>query len=201
MRVSLVASLGTARESMHVDVGFGDAMTPGPSPIRFPTLLDSMDAPELLAYNDETTIAEKFETMIRRGLVNSRMKDFYDLSRFARTVPFNGELLCLAVRHTFERRGTAFTIQPVVFTDGFAGDAGKATQWRAFRRSLGVASVEAPERFSEAVAVVRALMEPVHDACREDRLLAGQWDPSAGLWDDSRIEPENSDLDSRQSRK
>ena len=49
VRIALVASLGTAREPMHVDVGFGDAMTPGPSPMRFPTLLDGMAAPELLA--------------------------------------------------------------------------------------------------------------------------------------------------------
>lgn len=201
VRVSLAAFLGTAREPMHIDIGFGDAMTPGPPPMRFPTLLDGMAAPELLAYNDETTVAEKFETMIRRGLVNSRMKDFYDLSRFARTVSFNGNLLCLAVRQTFERRGTAFTLQPVVFTEGFAEDAGKATQWRAFRRSLGIASAEAPERFSEAVAAVRALMEPVHNACREDHLLTDQWDPSAGSWDNSQIEPENTNLDSRQSRK
>ncbi len=83
VRVARVAYLGTAREQMHVDVGFGDALTPGPTVMRFPTLLNGMAAPQLLAYNDETTVAEKFETMVRRGLVNSRMKDFYDLYRFA----------------------------------------------------------------------------------------------------------------------
>ena len=182
VRVALVASLGTAREPMHVDVGFGDAVTPGPAPMLFPTLLDGMPAPHLLAYNDETTVAEKFETMIRRGLVNSRMKDFYDLYRFAQTVPFDGALLSLAVRRTFERRGTPFTPEPTVFTAEFAGDAGKATQWRAFRRSLGGASVEAPDAFAGTLLVVRLFVGPVHDACREDSAFTDQWDPRACSW-------------------
>ncbi len=182
VRGSLVAYLSTAREPMHVDVGFGDAVTPGPSPLLFPTLLDGMDAPRILAYNDETTVAEKFETMIRWGLVNSRTKDFYNLYRFARTVPFDGALLSLAIRHTFERRGTAFAPAPDVFTSGFAEDGGKATQWRAFRRSLGEASAEAPERFGEAVALVRMLVEPLYVACRKSRPFTGHWNPSAESW-------------------
>lgn len=182
VRVTLVAFLGTAREPMHVDVGFGDAVTPGPSPMRFPTLLDEMPAPELLAYNDETTVAEKFETMIRRGLVNSRMKDFYDLYRFAYTVSFDGVLLSLAIQRTFERRGTAFVPMPVVFTADFAEDPGKLTQWRAFRRSLGGASIEAPEEFGDTLEAVRALVEPVYTACREGRDLTSRWNPSDGQW-------------------
>jgi predicted nucleotidyltransferase component of viral defense system len=183
VRVSLVASLGTAREPMHVDVGFGDVVTPKPAPMQFPTLLHGMAAPHLLAYNDETTVAEKFETMIRRGLVNSRMKDFYDLARFAHTVLFDGALLSLAVQRTFERRGTAFTAQPAVFDAGFAGDAGKATQWRAFRRSLGMASREAPEQFDEVVAVVRVFIEPVYDACRMNQPFTGSWIPFFKQWE------------------
>jgi len=182
VRTTLVSSLGTVREPMHVDVGFGDAMTPGPTVMRFPTLLDGMAAPELLAYNDETTVAEKFETKVRRGLVNSRMKDFYDLYRFARTVPFDGDLLSRALQQTFERRGTFFTAVPVVFTEGFAEDNGKATQWRAFRRTLGQASAEAPEHIEEAVGVVRLLIKPVHDACRDGLLFTHHWNPSAGRW-------------------
>ena len=46
---------------MHVDAGFEDAAVPGPASMLFPTLLDGMTAPHLLAYNDETTVAEKFE--------------------------------------------------------------------------------------------------------------------------------------------
>ena len=183
VRVALLASLGTAREPMHIDVGFGDAVTPKPVLMIFPTLLVGMAAPQLLAYNDETTVAEKFETMIRRGLVNSRMKDFYDLTRFAHTVSFDGALLFLAVQRTFERRGTAFTAEPVVFTAEFVGDAGKSTQWRAFRRSLGIASNEAPEQFGEAVAIVRLFIEPVYEACRMCQPFMGSWNSSFSRWE------------------
>lgn len=186
VRITLVAFLGTVREPMHIDVGFGDAMTPGPTVIRFPTLLDGMTAPELLAYNDETTVAEKFETMVRRGLANSRMKDFYDLYRFARTVPFEGRSLSQALQRTFERRGTFFTAVPVVFTAGFAEDNGKATQWRAFRRSLGQASAEVPEQFGEAVSIVHSLIEPAHDACRDGSPFTNHWNPSLGRWQNTK---------------
>lgn len=182
VRITLIASLGTAREPMHIDVGFGDAVTPGPSLMRFPVLLDGMPAPELMAYNDETTVAEKFETMVRRGLVNSRMKDFYDLYRLAHTVPFDGALLSLAIQRTFERRGTAFAPMPVVFTVSFTQDVGKQTQWRAFRRSLGGASVEAPARFEDTMAGVRALVEPVYAACRKGHGLRSRWSPSNSRW-------------------
>ncbi len=182
VRVALVAFLGTAREPMHLDVGFGDAVTPGPALMLFPTLLDGMPTPQLLAYNDETTVAEKFETMVRRGLVNSRMKDFYDLYRFAETTPFDGTLLSLAVRRTFERRGTPFAPEPTVFTAAFALDTGKATQWRAFRRSLGGTSADVPYTFADVAALVKRFMEPVHNSCQQGRSLTDQWNHSAKLW-------------------
>ena len=120
--------------------------------------------------------------MVRRGIVNSRMKDFYDLYRFALTIPFDGVLLSLALQRTFERRGTAFVPTPPVLTEGFADDTGKETQWRAFRRSLGGASVEAPEQFVEAMKVVRSLVGPVYAACREGRSLTSRWSPLDSQW-------------------
>ena len=174
VRITLVAALGTAREPMHIDVGFGDAVTPGPSLMQFPVLLDGMPAPELMAYNDETTVAEKFETMVRRGLVNSRMKDFYDLYCLAHTAPFDGALLSLAIQRTFERRGTAFAPMPTVFTVGFTQDVGKQRQWRAFRRSLGGASAEVPTQFEDTVGSARTLVEPIYAACRGGHSLSSQ---------------------------
>ena len=61
-----------------MDVGIGDAAFPAPDKIEYPTLLD-FPAPELRGYAIESTIAEKFQAMVVLGLLNNRMKDFYDV--------------------------------------------------------------------------------------------------------------------------
>ncbi|MEO6596819.1 MAG: nucleotidyl transferase AbiEii/AbiGii toxin family protein, partial [Planctomycetota bacterium] len=78
VRVTLVASLGKARIPLQIDIGFGDAITPKPRDVTFPTLLP-LDAPKVRAYPLETVIAEKFDAVVRLGRANSRMKDFHDL--------------------------------------------------------------------------------------------------------------------------
>lgn len=78
VRITLRANLGTARLELQVDVGFGDAITPAPVEIVFPTLLP-MPAPRLLAYPKETVVAEKLNALVELGVANSRMKDFFDL--------------------------------------------------------------------------------------------------------------------------
>jgi hypothetical protein len=78
VRLVLQARLGAARISLQIDIGFGDVITPSPVEVEYPTLLD-FPAPKLRAYPKETVVAEKFEAMVKLGIANSRMKDFYDL--------------------------------------------------------------------------------------------------------------------------
>ncbi|MFI5303107.1 MAG: nucleotidyl transferase AbiEii/AbiGii toxin family protein, partial [Polyangiales bacterium] len=139
VRVTTVATITTARIRVQIDIGFGDAVTPSAELIDFPTLLDS-PAPRLRAYPRETVVAEKVEAMVQLGMVNSRMKDFFDVLHLAQRFEFDGELLVRALRATFERRRTVLpTGLPVALTPAFADDATKRTQWVAFVRKTGVA--------------------------------------------------------------
>ena len=61
-----------------MDVGFGDAVTPPPENVEFPTILE-FAAPRLRAYRRETVVAERFQAMVMLGIANSRMGDFYDI--------------------------------------------------------------------------------------------------------------------------
>lgn len=79
LRVALAALLGTARCPMQLDVGFGDAVTPGPEEATFPTLLEDLPAPRLRVYPRENVIAEKLEAAVTLDMANSRMKDLFDL--------------------------------------------------------------------------------------------------------------------------
>lgn len=116
------------------DIGFGDAVTPEPDEIVYPTLL-GFPVPTLQAYPRETVVAEKFQAMVMLGIANSRMKDFYDVWTLARGFEFSGSILCRAIRATFDRRRTALPSgSPLAFTVEFTEDDQKLKQWNAFVR-------------------------------------------------------------------
>jgi hypothetical protein len=96
VRVKFHAVLAKARVPMQVDIGFGDVVVPGPTKIEYPTLLD-FPAPVLQAYPREAVIAEKLEAISKLGLLNSRMKDYYDIALLSRMCPFEGENLVEAI--------------------------------------------------------------------------------------------------------
>lgn len=132
VRVHVPAQLAGARGRVQLDIGFGDVVTPEPQTLEFPVLLGDMSAPSLLAYSVETVVSEKFEAMISLSLINSRMKDFYDIHFLACTHSFDAEILQQAVKNTFSRRGASFRAAPVIFDRSFGADAERQRQWLAF---------------------------------------------------------------------
>jgi predicted nucleotidyltransferase component of viral defense system len=150
-RVRLIAYLETARISIQIDIGFGDVVTPEAEEISYPTLLDS-PVPRILAYPPETVISEKLQAMVALGMLNSRMKDFYDLQMIARQFTFDGPKLVEAIRATFSRRRTEIPESaPVALTEEFSTDSDKTTQWRAFLRRSGLENtvVDLPQIIEE----------------------------------------------------
>src|SRR6266513_1854087 len=83
LRVNLVARLERARIHMQIDIGFGDVIVPLPKEIQYPVLLN-FPSPRLRAYPGEAVVAEKLEALVKLGMANTRMKDFYDLWRLYR---------------------------------------------------------------------------------------------------------------------
>lgn len=136
VRLRTIATLAGARIPIVIDIGFGDATEPGLEEIDLPALLD-MPAPHLLAYPPETVIAEKFEAMVKFGLANSRLKDYYDVWALFATREFDAARLLGAITATFERRGTALpTTTPDALTRTFAADGARKNQWFAFMQNV-----------------------------------------------------------------
>ncbi|WP_263355046.1 nucleotidyl transferase AbiEii/AbiGii toxin family protein [Acidicapsa acidisoli] len=133
LRVTFTGFMEAARLPVQIDIGFGDAVTPGPIETDFPTLLQS-PAPRLLSYPRETVIAEKFEAMVKLGMANTCMKDFHDLKTLSELFHFESEPLVTAIQHTFERCKTALPVgePPIALTEEFSADRTKAAQWNAF---------------------------------------------------------------------
>ncbi len=91
VRVRFKGALGTARINVQIDIGFGDIFYPKAKKSELPTMLE-YPAPKLLCYSRESAIAEKFEAMVKLGMLNSRIKDFYDIWMLSRQFDFDGSL-------------------------------------------------------------------------------------------------------------
>jgi len=179
LRVEFGGSLGNARIPMQIDIGFGDCITPKAKEITYPTIL-GMREPRLRAYPPETSIAEKFQVMLHRGVFNSRMKDYFDIWALAESRSFDGAVLAEAVRATCERRGTAVIAVPDAFSHDTMTDPGKQSQWAAFRRRLG--ATDAPDSFADVAGAVARFMSPVADAVATRVDWAAHWNPG-GPWE------------------
>ncbi len=178
VRVTFHATLQNSRIAMQIDVGFGDVLTPAAVTSEFPTILE-LPAPRLNGYSRETVIAEKFEAMVKLGLVNSRMKDFYDIWLLARQFDFDGPLLSTAITRTFANRKTVITPSPFALTPAFPADANKQKQWRAFVRKTGLHA--APGELQEVVDLLGAFLLPVARAIVDGQAFDQAWQAS-GPW-------------------
>lgn len=179
IRIETTALLERARVPVRVDVGFGDAITPRPDEIDYPTLLDA-PAPHLRAYPRETVVAEKLEAIVSLGFTNSRMKDFYDLAMIARHFELEGQVLVAAVKATFERRRTEI---PATIPDGLSDDfvsmAESQTRWQGFLARDRLA-MNAPD-FGRTVEEIRRFSLPILAAANGSKSVPGYW-PAGGPW-------------------
>ena len=112
-RVALTARFETLVVPLSIDVSTGDAITPHAIPYCFAEIFDEEKSYELWAYNVETILAEKVETILRRGVFNTRPRDFYDAYILATTQPFDKVVFAEALRATSRHRGTAEQITDV----------------------------------------------------------------------------------------
>jgi predicted nucleotidyltransferase component of viral defense system len=179
VRVSLQARLAGARIPMRIDVGFGDAVVPGPRLEDYPVLLDQ-PRPRILIYPWETVVAEKIEAAFHHGMLNSRMKDLYDLYHLAMTMEFDGVTLTNAVWNTFKRRGTSvLDVYPVFLSRRFLTDKERMIQWRAFWKRGRIPLSE--EMIGNIADILLDFIGPILSALRSGESLRGLWKPG-GTW-------------------
>lgn len=178
VRVLLLGVIDGARCQVQVDIGFGDAVTPGPDDVEYPVMLSGYPAPMLRAYPRYTVVAEKFEALSSLGIANSRMKDYFDLLTLARHTVFDGETLRIAVAATFERRGTALTVPaPLGLTSAFAQDGQKQVQWQAFLKKNRLEALA----LQEVIAELAVFLLPVCAAAYANVAFPATWQ-AGGPW-------------------
>lgn len=178
VRIKVTGYLDKSRNVLQFDIGFGDVIVPKPITMEYPSLLN-MERPVLMAYSNESVIAEKFEAMIYLAEANSRMKDFYDVYALASAFDFEGRVLYEAVRQVFERRGTPLAKEPSVFSPEFAAMKAKQTQWHAFSKRIGA---DTPMRFADVIVCLRAFLQPVYECILSEKEFFGWWKKGEQRW-------------------
>lgn len=172
VRVMLLGLLDSARCPAQIDIGFGDAVVPGPEEALYPIILSDMPEPYLRAYPRYTVVAEKLEALTSLGMLNSRMKDFFDLWVLAKYSDFEGEILSRAIAATFERRRTPFPSGvPIGLSDEFVTDAPKGRQWQAFQRKNAID----PMPLAEVIADLRTFLLPVLESATANASYGFTW--------------------------
>jgi predicted nucleotidyltransferase component of viral defense system len=180
VRLSIQARLEQARLSLQIDIGFGDAVTPAPEEIEYPTLLADSPAPRLRAYSRYSVVAEKFQAMVMLGMANTRMKDFFDIWTLARSFDFDGHVLCQAMKMTFERRETEVpSTAPLALTPEFYEDQTKQSQWNAFLKRSQLAT-QSTTTLDEVAAVLRDFLLPPASALIEGKSFDAHWTHAEG---------------------
>jgi hypothetical protein len=177
VRIRFQARLGRARVTLQLDIAFGDVIVPSPQVIEYPTILH-FPAPRLHGYTKESLVAEKFESLVTLGILNSRMKDYFDLWAISRQLDFDGQTLSMAIAKTFSNRGTEIVCKPVGLTAKFADDPTKKAQWRGFIRK---SRLKGPQDLQEAVNVIAGFLGPPASALATTKPFTAKWS-APGPW-------------------
>lgn len=177
IRLKIDATLGQARKRLQMDIAFGDIIVPRPKLMEFPTLLEE-EPPKVRVYSIESIISEKFEAMIKLAMVNSRMKDFYDIYTLS-TQNFQVSRLKKAIDSTFQRRKTSIPGDPLVFRTEFHNNEGRGKQWIAFLRK---SRLDLNREFNEIMDRTTAFLKPIVIPIKDETRMDESWDAMTGCW-------------------
>ena len=111
--VRLDAAYDTIVTPLSIDVSTGDVITPGAVKYEFSGIFDEDIRISLWGYNIETVIAEKVETILRRGVFTTRPRDYYDVYILGTTQQYDKEIYKEALKATAEHRGSVEQISDV----------------------------------------------------------------------------------------
>ena len=150
-RVSIIAEYDTITTPMQIDITTGDAITPKEVLYVFKMIFEEGSF-GIWAYNIETVLAEKVETILRRGELNTRPRDFYDVYILAKTQTFEHSVFVEALKSTATHRETTH-----IFTNlsnrlvEISGSDALRSRWTKYTKDYRYADGIAYEDVMEAI--------------------------------------------------
>jgi len=161
VRIRFPCFLGTIRNGIQVDVGFGDAVVPPPREMEYPIMVDGSTF-SLYAYPLSTVIAEKFEAMVVLADGNSRMKDFWDIAFILENFDVPADELRIAIGATFVQRKTPMPENLLVFSTDFAESERSRILWDSF-----IKRTQLPNKmWGEVLTSISSRLKPIYQEIR-----------------------------------
>ena len=136
IRITLEATLERMKQVIKIDISTDDVITPSAVEYEYKLMFEDRTIP-LFAYNVETLLAEKIQTILARGIANTRLRDFYDVYEIMKicVVEVNKDILLKAFQATCKKRETVFSKEEMLEILAIIGkDVGMVQMWERFRR-------------------------------------------------------------------
>lgn len=174
----IIGYIKNVRVPFDVDVGVGDVIIPKAQKRVINPQLDGYDAPEVLSYSLESTIAEKLDAILQRFELTGRMKDFYDIYYLSHTFDFDGRTLQEAIMQTLSTRGTPYEQNSFDRIIALADDSDMQIKWRFFLRTIKGQNIP----FEKVVDGINVFLRPIWDAIVDEDELLKTWRANATQW-------------------
>jgi predicted nucleotidyltransferase component of viral defense system len=176
-KISIQSRIFSARIEVRIDVSYGNAITPDARMLEMPTLLEGVaPRPRVYAYPMATIIAEKTHALVQWGMLNSRVKDHFDLIFLSRLHSFQSDEIVAAIQNTFIAQDRLVPEAPLLgLTRRFAED--NLVPWKAFMRKVDL-KTEMP--FVDVVEELASFLHPLTEAARLDMRPGLVWTPREG---------------------
>ena len=174
----IIGKIKNVRVPFNVDIGVGDVIVPCAEERTIHTQLPDFEAPVIMTYSLESTIAEKFDAILQRFELTSRMKDFYDIYYLAKTFDFDGAKLQTAISRTLERRGTPYEKDSFKRILTLAEDVDMQKRWKYFLKTIKDDTLE----FSVVIEKIQIFLEPVFDVIVNEEEWQQDWNSQINMW-------------------
>ena len=168
----LVGHIKNTRTPFDVDFGIGDVIVPTSQKRTIPVQLDGFNRPEVMTYSLESTVAEKFDALLQRMELTSRMKDIYDIYYLATMFDFDGRALQQAVFETLQNRGTDYDKNSFDRVIALVEDSNIQVRWRQYLRQMKMPELH----LKEVMPVIDHFLRPAWEAIITEQEVLAQWD-------------------------
>jgi predicted nucleotidyltransferase component of viral defense system len=174
----IIGHIKNVRVPFDIDIGVGDIIVPKAQKCVIKPQLDGYDAPEILSYSLESTIAEKYEAILQRFELTGRMKDFYDIYYLSHTFDFDGRTLQEAIMQTLSARGTPYERNSFDRIVSLAEDSDMQKKWRYFLRTIQGRDLP----FADVMAGIDSFLRPVWEVIVSENELLKTWRANTAQW-------------------
>lgn len=176
--INLMAHIKNVRIPFSIDIGVDDIIVPDAIKRKVATRLPDFEEPNILTYSLESTLAEKFEAILKRMTATSRMKDFYDLYYIPSMFDFEGRKLQEAFAETLQHRGTPYEKDSMEKIEAFDDNSSLSELWDNYNPGPGLVKPD----FYSVLKRIDCFIGPIFQALIKEDEFFGNWIAAENKW-------------------